>query len=270
MPGWKTLVSLGPMARSVADTRLMLGELAGVHPLDRYSVDPVGLDEPPTAPADLRVAVSDDLGFAPVDDDVRRVFQASIAALAEADVAIVRDDPGLTSSVQTWGAIATAEARYSEARELEHERELLTDAAVEFLEWGEQISAGHYIEAQFARDRIFRAYADLFARTGAVALLTPTVGCEAFPHGTRHPETIGDVAIGPPLLDWAGFLYDANLAGLPACVLPIGLGDDGLPVSLQLLGARGSDGRLLAAAETIESVIGFQARADERREAASV
>jgi Asp-tRNA(Asn)/Glu-tRNA(Gln) amidotransferase A subunit family amidase len=133
---------------------------------------------------------------------VRRVFKAAIAALEEAGVAIVRDDPGLTSSVQTWGAIATAEARYSESRELDHEREFLTDGAVEFLEWGEQISAGHYIEAQFARDRIFRAYADLFARTGAVALLTPTVGCEAFPHGTHHPETIGDVAIGPPLLDW--------------------------------------------------------------------
>jgi Asp-tRNA(Asn)/Glu-tRNA(Gln) amidotransferase A subunit family amidase len=48
-PGWKTLVSLGPTARSVADARLMLGEIAGVHPLDRHSVDPVGLDEPPAA-----------------------------------------------------------------------------------------------------------------------------------------------------------------------------------------------------------------------------
>ena len=64
-------------------------------------------------------------------------------------------------------------------------------------------------------------------------------------------------------MDWASFLYDANLAGLPACALPIGLGDDGLPVSMQLLGARAADGPLLAAAETVESLVGFSSRAHE-------
>jgi Asp-tRNA(Asn)/Glu-tRNA(Gln) amidotransferase A subunit family amidase len=60
------------------------------------------------------------------------------------------------------------------------------------------------------------------------------------------------VAIEPPWLDWAGFLYDGNLCGLPACALPMGLGDDGLPVSLQVLGLRGGDGTVLACAEAIE------------------
>ena len=42
--------------------------------------------------------------------------------------------------------------------------------------------------------------------------------------------------------------------------LPMGLGDDGLPVSLQVLGARCDDARVLAAAHTIEQVIGVGAR----------
>jgi Asp-tRNA(Asn)/Glu-tRNA(Gln) amidotransferase A subunit family amidase len=43
---------------------------------------------------------------------------------------------------------------------------------------------------------------------------------------------------------------------MPAIALPCGLGDDQLPVSLQLMGRRGSDGALLALAEAVEQVVG--------------
>jgi Asp-tRNA(Asn)/Glu-tRNA(Gln) amidotransferase A subunit family amidase len=93
-----------------------------------------------------------------------------------------------------------------------------------------------------------------------MALLTPTLGCEAFAHGAHHPAEIGGVAIEAPWNDWCGFLYDANLAGLPACAIPVGLGDDGLPVSVQLLGLRGHDGAVLAAAQALEALVAFGAR----------
>jgi Asp-tRNA(Asn)/Glu-tRNA(Gln) amidotransferase A subunit family amidase len=259
-PGWKTLVAVGPMARSVADARLLLRGIVGPDPRDRHSVPPGPLDVPAPEPHALRVAVSEDLGFAPLDDDVRRAFRAAVTRLADAGVSIVPAAPGLGSSVEIWSAIATAEARYSEAEEYESHRGLLTPPAVEFIAAGEQVTAAQYIQAQFARERIHRAYVDLFARTRVSALLTPTVGCEAFSHGRRHPDTIGGVPVTYPDLDWAPFLYDANLAGLPACAIPIGLGDDGLPVSMQVLGLRRDDGRVLAAAETIETLIGFTAR----------
>ena len=111
------------------------------------------------------------------------------------------------------------------------------------------------MQAQFEREHIHRAYADLFARSGADVLLTPTLGCEAFVQGRRYPEAIGGVPIERPWLDWTGFLYDANLAGLPACAIPAGVGDDGLPVSVQVVGARWHDHAVLAAARTVEGVI---------------
>ena len=116
------------------------------------------------------------------------------------------------------------------------------------------------MQAKIARERIHRAYAELFARTGASVLLTPTLGCEAFEHGATHPREIGGIPIDEPWLDWCGFLYDANLAGLPACAVPVGLGDDRLPVSVQLLGMRGHDGAVLAAAEAVERLVGFDVR----------
>jgi len=122
------------------------------------------------------------------------------------------------------------------------------------------VTTGDYVQAHLARERIHQAYADLFARTGATALLTPTLGCEAFPHGAHHPSAIGGVPIEAPWHDWCGFLYDANLAGLPACAVPVGLGDDGLPVSIQLLGLRGHDGAVLAAAEAVQRLVAFDVR----------
>ena len=118
--------------------------------------------------------------------------------------------------MQIWATIAAADAWYEEGEEDEERAELLTAAAADFLAFGRTIEAGHYVHATFARDPVNRAYADLLARHDAAALLTPTLGCEAFEHGLRHPERIGGVEIEAPWIDWAGFLYDANLAGLPA------------------------------------------------------
>jgi Asp-tRNA(Asn)/Glu-tRNA(Gln) amidotransferase A subunit family amidase len=257
---WKSLVAIGPMARTVADARLMALPLVGMDDRDRYSIDVHGLDAAAPPPRELRVIASPDLGFAPVDDDVRRVFGETVDALRAEGATIIDDNPGLHSSVRPWATIATAEGRYAEARAWDEERDLLTERAEHFLEFGNHVSAAEYIHAQFERDRIHDAYVEMFRRTRAHALLTPTLGCEAFPHGSVHPASIGGVPIGLPWLDWAGFLYDANLCGYPACAIPIGLGDDGLPVSMQVLGLRGWDGRVLAIAETIERVVAFEAR----------
>src|SRR5262249_29408779 len=121
-------------------------------------------------------------------------------------------------------------------------------AAREFVAYGAHVSADRYVAAQIERERIFRRYADLLA--GGAVLLTPTLGIEAFAALPDH--------------DWGSFLYDANLAGLPACALPMGLGDEGLPLSLQIIGARGADGAVLAAAQHIEERINDRAPARRR------
>ena len=147
-------------------------------------------------------------------------FEQAVAALADAGVQLVHADPGLTSSVQTWATIATAEARWAEAVEYEQHPELLSQSVLDYLAFGEQVSAEAYIRAQYERERIHAAYAEFFARTGAAALFTPTVGCVAFDNALAYPPRIGGVEIDDVWRDWAPMLYDANLAGLPACTVP--------------------------------------------------
>ena len=256
---WRTLVAVGPMARSVADARLLAVALVGPDPRDPYGVVVDDLDRPAPEPSRLRVIVSEDFGGFAVDDDVRRVFRRAIASLEAAGVQVIHEAPGLGSSIRPWATIAAAEARREKDDNYEHRRDEMTERAAHFLEFGGRISADEYAEAQTERDRIRQAYVELYARTEADVLLTPTLGCEAFAHGTNHPLTIGDEPISLLWMDWAPFLYDANLTGAPALSLPIGFGDDGLPVGLQVQALPGRDGAVLAASETIEQVVGWRA-----------
>src|SRR6478672_11314572 len=155
-PGWKSLVSYGPMARDVADAREMLLAIAGMHERDRHSLGVGGLTQRAPDPGDLRLVVSGDLGFAPVDDDVRRAFRATVARLESAGATIVEDTPRLGSSVQTWSAIAVADARYAEAGLYDHKRDLVGEDALRFMSYGEHVTTGDYVQAHLAREAITR------------------------------------------------------------------------------------------------------------------
>jgi len=254
--GWPSLTTFGPLARTVRDARLALSVVGGRDGRDRWSVGLHRLDPSPLDPATARVVVSPDLGgVAPADDDVLRAFAAVLDALAEAGVELVHDDPGLPSPAGPWTVECFVEARAERAALYEQRRGLLTPEVAAGLELGETFTAREYADALLARERIHAAYADLFARTGASALLTPALGCEAFEHGRVKPDAIGGVPVTAPWDDWCPFLCDANLAGLPSCAVPMGLGDDGLPLSLQVLGPRQGDGEVLRVAELVERLV---------------
>lgn len=46
-----------------------------------------------------------------------------------------------------------------------------------------------------------------------------------------------------------------NLTGHPAVTIPIGFDSSGMPIGAQIVGARGSDARLLAIARVIDSIV---------------
>ena len=250
-PSWKSIVSYGPMARTVGDARLMYSV---INPdAEPYQASkPISLNGYP-------IIISEDMGFAPVDDDVREAFRGVVDRLIAARADIVDDCPGLPSSVITWAVTACYDAAEHSAGKIDEQTEI-GDVARGFIDFGSRFSRADFEEAQAYRDTIGDTYNDMFARNGSRILVTPTLGCEAFPHGTIHPRRIGGTPIKLPWLDWAGFLYDANLAGLPACAIPMGLGNEGLPLSLQVLGPVGSDEEVLRVAEAIESLIGWDAK----------
>jgi Asp-tRNA(Asn)/Glu-tRNA(Gln) amidotransferase A subunit family amidase len=114
----------------------------------------------------------------------------------------------------------------------------------EAVEDGQKIPAPAFLLAQEARQR-FRDEAATIARRYD-AFLTPTVGAPA-PKGLH---STGDPYFCAP---WSS-------AGMPAIALPSGLANDGLPLSIQLVGAPFAEARLLAAAAWCEKVLAFDGR----------
>jgi Asp-tRNA(Asn)/Glu-tRNA(Gln) amidotransferase A subunit family amidase len=253
-PPWRTLVSYGPIARNVADARLMLATMADADDALVRQVSTPDVDGLARRVKGMKLIVSEDLGFAPIDDDVRDLFQRTLARIESAGAELIYDNPRLPSSVETW-AITSAYDSWRHEQDATYRREELGETTQANLEFGAQFTESDYLTAQDRRKVIGEAYAAMFDRTGASIMLTPTVGCEAFPHGRINPEYIGTTPIELPWLDWGGFLYDANLTGMPACALPIGLGNEDLPISIQIMGRVGDDARVLNVAEKIETLI---------------
>ena len=77
------------------------------------------------------------------------------------------------------------------------------------------------------------------ALTEVDAILLPTAPQRAFLHGTRAPANQADLTAL------------ANFAGCPAVALPVALPGEALPASIQLLGPKWSEPRLLAWAEAL-------------------
>lgn len=244
-PSWQSIVAYGPMTRSVEDARLFF---------DIIGENFTGNRNPRLNRRGI--VYSEDLGFSPVNTDVREAFRGVVERMRASGFEMIDDNPGLTSSVKTWAVTACYDAAEN-VRGSAYNIDYLGEVARGFIDFGEQFSAADFEKAQERRVTIRQHYEAMFERHKARILITPTLGCEAFPHGTIHPTKIDDTHIEMPWLDWASFLYDANLTGMPACAIPMGIGDEGLPLSLQILGPVGSDYEVLRVAEQIERLIGW-------------
>ena len=219
--GWKTLVAVGPLARTVADARLLLGAVAGFDPRDRHSLPGVPLDADPPEPGALRVAVSEDLGFAALDDDVRAAFRTAVDRLSDAGVQIVDATPGLSSSVHTWSAIALAEAYFSEQDEylkkLARKAGLGDDLVVQ-LPYGDSGKTTFFIrskadwERYAAKDPLHTHELKVMKRIDHRAIAVEAVLTR---HGTLVGPLMNDITGHPELTPyrggWAGNDYPATL-----------------------------------------------------------
>ncbi|HEY2443161.1 MAG TPA: amidase [Streptosporangiaceae bacterium] len=248
--GWPTLSVTGPIAADVRDLALAASVMAGPSPQDPLSY-PSGLsglsvlDE--RGWAGLRVAFSADLGFAALDADVRAAFGAAIdrigAACAAAGAVLTSAHPPPCDPSPLWDPIALAEGWASEGPVLEAHPDLVGADAAAIVRDGQRISAREYLDAQDARARYTTAWLGFFDDYDV--LLTPAMPVRAFELGRLAPPAINGAAVPDTYDAWCALALPANLAGLPAVSVPIG---SGLPVGLQIMGARWGDATVLRAA----------------------
>jgi len=260
MPGfraWPTLSVDGPLTRSVRDAALSLSVMAGAAPEDDLTWpvdvgDPRSAVERPVDLSSLRVAVSEDLGWASVEPAVRSAFRRAVDALADAGARVVETAPETPYPTRLWNAIAVPEGFASEGPLLDTQGDLIAPGTREILEAGRGTSAQDYVDAQHQRVEYTRRWEEFF--DGPDVLLTPSVPVPAFGVDVTGPAVIDGTPVDPFFDDWCMISLPANLTGQPSCAVPTGFDDAGLPLGMQVTGPRWSDAKVLAVAAAHERV----------------
>ena len=253
-PSWGSLAHTGPIAGTVADAALMLEVIAG---FDRR--DAVSLPQPPrrfdvaAGRLDgLRIAVTPDWGFAPVDPDVRAAFDAAIDALADlgarvAETTVTLDEDVLENVLKPIGYTEQAAAVAGRSAEDMALSEAEFRAVVER---GRAYGGTDYVAALHRRATLRNTLLAAFAECDLIA--TPTVAVTAFAAGNLGRGEVGGREVDRHL-GWSPFSWPVNLAGLPAASVPCGFDRDGMPVGLQLIGAPLAEDVIIRAAAAFEA-----------------
>jgi mandelamide amidase len=104
------------------------------------------------------------------------------------------------------------------------------------------------------RPDLQKAFSELFAQTGADALIFPTLARSAPPIGETEMIDIDGQSL-PLFPTMTRRELSASIAGLPALTFPAGTCADKLPFAMELVAPPGADRSLLAIGRAIESIV---------------
>ena len=270
-----SLDQAGPVARTVADTAVLMTSMSGFDPRDSTSADrPV----PDFAAAcargvrGLRIGVPREYQADGMAPEIAALWHQGLDWLRDAGATIVDVSlPHTKYGLATYYIVAPAEASSNLARYdgVRYGLRVPGDDLTELYEqtraagFGAEVkrrimigtyvlSAGYYdayyLRAQKIRALIQRDFTETFAHVDA--LLTPTAPSAAFAQGENMDDPVtmylNDV-----------FTVPASLAGVPAISVPAGLDEAGLPLGLQIIGRPFDEETVFAAAAVIERAAQF-------------
>jgi Asp-tRNA(Asn)/Glu-tRNA(Gln) amidotransferase A subunit family amidase len=246
---------LGPMGRTVADTHLLLRAQIWVDRADPFSAPgahPIPETLQPVDLSTLKVAWSEDLGCAPIDNNIRAIFRERIGTFGSSFGEFYERAPDMQHVHETFEVLRGVSFVASHARRLAEHRDLLGPNIIDNTERGLQFSAADIARASAQQATIYRDALRFFSSTDIV--ITPATAVTPFPHSQLSVGEINGETL-PTYMRWLAIAYAPTTAMCCACVLPCGVDHKGMPFGLQIVGPNGSDANVLAIAKTLESVL---------------
>jgi aspartyl-tRNA(Asn)/glutamyl-tRNA(Gln) amidotransferase subunit A len=270
-----SLDQAGPFARTVRDTAILLGAMAGHDPKDTTSVDAAVPDYEAALTRSVRgmkIGIPKEYRVKGMPDEIEALWHKGADWLKAAGAEVVEVSlPHTKYALAAYYIVAPAEASSNLAR-YDGVRYGLRVGGRDITDMYEQtraagfgkevrrrimigtyvLSAGYYdayyLRAQKVRTLIKRDFEDCF-HAGVSAILTPTTPSAAFAIGEKSADPIemylNDV-----------FTVTVNMAGLPGISVPGGLDSQGLPLGLQLIGRPFDEETLFSLGSVIEAAAG--------------
>ena len=249
-------VHVAPMARNVADTRLLFDVIRG---FDRR--DPFGQALRPSprrcdALKGVRIGWLPEAGN-PVDRDIAACSAAAVARLEREGAEIEEISLDFASLEPHFMVILETLLARRVGSALETHRDDLDPSLVIHVENGRKHSALDLAAAGTARTRAFHQVQHVLERIDVIA--SPTLSAPPLPHGQdpHEPVPVNGVPAGRVRASWYPYTFATNMTGHPSISIPNGWDRNGLPVGFHLIAPWYQEDLLLDIATLAETIFAF-------------
>jgi Asp-tRNA(Asn)/Glu-tRNA(Gln) amidotransferase A subunit family amidase len=232
-----SLDHVGPIARTVGDLRLLLGEICFLKHRWKEVQESGVRNEGSTRLGRLRGFFdrrAEPVVKAPFDEAVR------VLAAQGAEVIDLDDPVDFEQILKDHRRVMAAEAAGGHSEWLDEFPDDYPPRIRDLILEGRSLTALEYLQAKYRMGAKRQSVEEALEREKLHALITPATVTTA-----PDRSSTGDPAFNSP---W-------SYTGLPTVSFPIGLAPDDLPVAIQLIGGYKRDQELLLAAEWCEEVI---------------
>ncbi|WP_417712065.1 amidase [Roseibium aggregatum] len=255
------LPTSGPMARTVADTALMLSVMARPDRLDPFTgvMDGKTLWNPEdfaTLPRRdlnaLKIAFTEDFGFAITEKVIRRAFRKRVEHLTPLFASAEETSPDCTGADRIFAVLrAIMMLGAHHANTLEFPGRFGPNIMAN-VEEGLSYSALDVADAMNRQGVYYRNWQGFFDKHDYI--LSPAVTISPRDWHELYPVEIDGVAT-QSYYQWLALAYASTIPGHPSVTIPMGRDELGMPFGLQIIGKRNDDLGVLAVAAEIEAAI---------------
>jgi Asp-tRNA(Asn)/Glu-tRNA(Gln) amidotransferase A subunit family amidase len=258
-PGWLDLSTNGPMARTIADIARALDVAVGPDPTDLRALPRpeaswlAALDDPHVP---VRVAYAPTLGYATVDDEVRRICDHAVEVLESLGAQVtVLDSVFATDPVGDFLTVTGACSLRTLRPLMGHPRWEEVDPVLRYLIDAAEATTAEQLIGVLDRFHLMNLRLVELFHTDRI-LVTPTC--------SGPPPFVGQMASavnGETTANWVQFTYPFNMTRSPAATVCAGLTGGGLPIGIQLVGPQHGDLVVLRTAAALEAALDVDALA---------
>ncbi|HKW89203.1 MAG TPA: amidase [Candidatus Acidoferrales bacterium] len=246
---------VGPMARTVADVKILFEAMAGAD-----SGDPMSSPAPIRHPSGLeihglRIGYFEDDARIPVTPETRSAVRKAGYALKQLGFTVEKYLPEDLESIRRiwWNLFGRAGQFVMGPMYAGHENELspILKEFIGIVRAEPEFTLSDFMNTLLERDALRGRF--LQAMEKIPVLLCPACAIPAFRHGEREWQIEGQSV---KYLDAMSYSQWFNTLGLPAVVVPTGRSPEGLPIGVQIVGRPYEEEIILAIAQKLEDACG--------------
>ncbi len=242
---------IGPIARTVADARLLFEVMRGPAAVDRLSLAAAQAAAQARRAGPLRVLYVERLGTAPLDPQIAASVAAGVVRLAALGHAV--ESGPLPLDLDFFATAWPQIGQIGLASLFDLHPDWAAQASPKYRDMAEQgrsLPAARLWQTLERVRQLRRESVALFERFDVVVM--PSAAALPWPRSEAYPRRIDGQEVGPR--GHAIYTGWVNAAGRPALALPTAPSQEGLPIGMQMVGAYGSDDLLLDLGATYEAI----------------